>query len=142
MSDQTATKSRKRSTARRNQETPPAPPAEETPAAAEPVAETPAIPEPDALTAMKGLYDDLLGRVRELDGSEITEKAAYARVRVPGGGKLKTVVYVNHPSKKTVRLEFPNGSGGYDVVKVEDESGVTAAFDRIQKDAAALAAAQ
>lgn len=140
MSDQqTATK---RSTARKRSSTKKA----ATPAAEATPVETPVEPveapqtEPDGLAVMQSLYGTLLGRVKDL-GAEITEKAAYARVRVPAGGKLTTVVYVNHPSRKTVRLEFPNGSGGYEVVKVEDEAGVEAAFNRIEKDAAALAAA-
>lgn len=148
MSDQqTATK---RSTARKRSSTkksatpaaeaaPVETPVEEAPAPAEKPAEAPQT-EPDGLAVMQSLYGTLLGRVKDL-GAEITEKAAYARVRVPAGGKLTTVVYVNHPSRKTVRLEFPNGSGGYEVVKVEDEAGVEAAFNRIEKDAAALAAA-
>ena len=131
MSDTATTKKKGRTrAAKKNTDAAPAAPAEA------PLAE------PEGIAVMQGLYETLLDQVKGLDGSEITEKKAYARVRVPAAGKLKTVVYVNYPSKKTVRLEFPDGSGGYDVVKVEDEAGVTAAFNRIQTDAAALAAAE
>lgn len=107
---------------------PDTPAAEDSPAA--PVAEV-----------KSDLYAALLAETKSISADVvIEEKAAYARVGL-GSDRGKTLVYVNHPSKKGVRLEIPSktAKGGYDVVKVATEKDIAKAMTKIGKRAEALA---
>ncbi len=97
----------------------------------------------DPAKQMQSLYNDLLKSVKAtVKGVKIEEKAAYARVGVKVGDKVKTVLYINHPSKKSVRLEWPReGVSGYDVEKLAAPSDLEKAIATFKVRAEALASA-
>jgi hypothetical protein len=102
----------------------PAPTAPAEPAAEDAKPVGPTAPQESPFVAMAA---DLLAQIRKaIPKVEVTEKTVYWRVSL---GKT-TLVYVNFPSRRSIRLEYPK-DGGYEVVKVTTEQEAEAALARI-----------
>lgn len=83
-------------------------------AAPKPAAAKPAATEKPSL---QPLFDTLLAEAKKIAGRGhvVETKAVYTRVSQHG----KAIVYINHPTSKSVRVEVPQKEGsGYDVVKI------------------------
>ncbi len=107
---------------------------------APPVAEDVTGQQPESAPSPKDLHKSLVKELRSWKGdakATLTEKTAYHRVEVGG----KTVMYLHKPTKKSVRVEFPRGNGGYDRATITTTDDVTAALKRVQELVAAAAPA-
>lgn len=90
-----------------------------------------------AAATMEPLYKELLKQAKAaLRGAEVAEKKVYVRLSL----NKKAVVYINAPGKKNVRVEIPNGSGGYEVIKVASPAELDKAITAIKARAAVVKA--
>lgn len=89
--------------------------------------EVPPVVEASEVTTPDDLFKTLQARIKEAAGSKVsvTKKAVYLRFNL---GR-PTIVYLNLPGKKTVRVEVPKAEGtGYDAVGVKDQATMDAAL--------------
>lgn len=87
--------------------------------AAAPKPKTPTGPSPE----MKKLYKDTVTAVKAVAGrgAKTAEKMKYLRI---GDSNGKTVAYVNFPTSKSVLVEVPRVTSGYDNVAVKTDADV------------------
>lgn len=85
---------------------------------------------------MTPLFEELLGAAKKaIKGDvEVVEKVGYVRLKAAG----KTVVYLDRPTSKGVKVSVPKAEGsGYDVVKATSSTDVPKALELVEARASA-----